>query len=399
MCSNTCGASWNGHWHGAGDGACDDGGQGAEYGACHYATDCADCGPRHALSPWWKEAGRHWDSAMAKDQEDTARALGRVNAFLADLTHRLGLFVGVILALWLLHGLQFAWRHRDVFLTDGARSLDQDQGPDATARGVGAAPVRVTDDDYCEYIGPNPHSRYGPPVYTGKRPFALTQLVPAMPPMVPMTEIMAKEAEIRELRQRAAALGVAVPPSEEMHRIILSHLEESVIGGAERRPAHELAEALLNLCAGGRRAGDRAAGGSGEEARRRSSGAAEGVSWDGSGGEERLAHAQAGSLISSGSRPLPPLPGHHSVAYTETLEPGHSAGPVGDAAVRVMDGLPPSTLRNARWPLVHPEPYTGEAAEGNTAAAPQEAAASSADAARAAADRRGRANRHVSFML
>lgn len=40
-CSNTCGDSgWTD------DGACDDGGDGAEFDSCVFATDCDDCGPR-----------------------------------------------------------------------------------------------------------------------------------------------------------------------------------------------------------------------------------------------------------------------------------------------------------------------------------------------------------------
>jgi hypothetical protein len=42
LCSNTC------TFAGSGDGACDDGGPGAEWSACAFGTDCDDCGPRHA---------------------------------------------------------------------------------------------------------------------------------------------------------------------------------------------------------------------------------------------------------------------------------------------------------------------------------------------------------------
>jgi hypothetical protein len=38
LCSDTC------QW--AGDGECDDGGEGALYSACDYGSDCEDCGPR-----------------------------------------------------------------------------------------------------------------------------------------------------------------------------------------------------------------------------------------------------------------------------------------------------------------------------------------------------------------
>ena len=42
MCQEQC-------YHSS-DGDCDDGGPGAEYGACGYGMDCADCGTR-ALAP------------------------------------------------------------------------------------------------------------------------------------------------------------------------------------------------------------------------------------------------------------------------------------------------------------------------------------------------------------
>ncbi len=45
LCEDTCGPRGNeGAW--ADDGACDDGGPGAEYNECELGTDCTDCGPR-----------------------------------------------------------------------------------------------------------------------------------------------------------------------------------------------------------------------------------------------------------------------------------------------------------------------------------------------------------------
>ena len=41
-CGNTCNS--------ASDGACDDGGPGAEFSSCFFGTDCADCGPRSGMS-------------------------------------------------------------------------------------------------------------------------------------------------------------------------------------------------------------------------------------------------------------------------------------------------------------------------------------------------------------
>eukprot|EP00900_Chrysochromulina_parva_P009799 jgi/Chrpa1/18820/Chrysochromulina_OHIO_Genome00025698-RA len=41
-CGNTCNS--------APDGACDDGGPGAEFSSCFFGTDCADCGPRSGMS-------------------------------------------------------------------------------------------------------------------------------------------------------------------------------------------------------------------------------------------------------------------------------------------------------------------------------------------------------------
>ena len=40
LCENTCDS--------AGDGECDDGGEGAAYDVCSLGTDCDDCGPRPA---------------------------------------------------------------------------------------------------------------------------------------------------------------------------------------------------------------------------------------------------------------------------------------------------------------------------------------------------------------
>jgi len=48
-CSDTCWTglyTWYPTQYYAGDGRCDDGGPGAEYTACSYASDCTDCGPR-----------------------------------------------------------------------------------------------------------------------------------------------------------------------------------------------------------------------------------------------------------------------------------------------------------------------------------------------------------------
>ena len=45
LCTDTCGPEGKpGGW--AGDGACDDGGEGSEFDVCDFGTDCTDCGPR-----------------------------------------------------------------------------------------------------------------------------------------------------------------------------------------------------------------------------------------------------------------------------------------------------------------------------------------------------------------
>ncbi len=45
LCTDTCGpADQPGAW--AGDGACDDGGSGAEFSVCAFGSDCSDCGAR-----------------------------------------------------------------------------------------------------------------------------------------------------------------------------------------------------------------------------------------------------------------------------------------------------------------------------------------------------------------
>ena len=43
-CEDTCGPDDNGDW--AGDGTCDDGGEGSEFGVCPLGSDCTDCGER-----------------------------------------------------------------------------------------------------------------------------------------------------------------------------------------------------------------------------------------------------------------------------------------------------------------------------------------------------------------
>ena len=45
LCTDSCGPEGKpGGW--AGDGACDDGGEGSEFSVCDFGTDCTDCGPR-----------------------------------------------------------------------------------------------------------------------------------------------------------------------------------------------------------------------------------------------------------------------------------------------------------------------------------------------------------------
>jgi hypothetical protein len=237
-CSNTCGWS-GGEGHGADDGACDDGGRGAEYHACEYGTDCADCGARAVRTPWWEQAGQRWNGAMARDKAETAEALGRLERFVDRLAHSVGLFGLLLAAAWILHGLHFVWANCDAYTA---------QPPPAAARSRGGEEeaVTVTPDDFCEYIGPNPYHRHGPPVYTGRRPYNLVPtLSQGMPPQLDPATIRAKEAQVLALRARAAELGVPVPSREAMHRVIQTHLQ--TVGSPDRRPPHELARALLNL--------------------------------------------------------------------------------------------------------------------------------------------------------
>lgn len=245
-CSNTCG--WSvAEGHGADDGVCDDGGRGAEYNTCEYGTDCADCGPRTKLASWWEQAGRHWDTALARDKAETAEAVGRMERIVRQLTHSFGLFALVLVAAWLLHGLHFVWTNRDV-LGDAPTPRNTAEPGRGVSRSLsgGEEAVRVTADDFCEYIGPNPYDRYGPPVYTGHRPYNLLGSVTAgLPPPVDSETMRAKEAEVVALRARAAELGVAVPSREAMQQLIVSHLH--TVGSPARRSPHELARALLNL--------------------------------------------------------------------------------------------------------------------------------------------------------
>ena len=88
LCSDTCGPPGDpGVW--AGDGECDDGGEGAANAVCALGTDCRDCGPRSSSTmPASSDAGPP-SSGDAGGPADAGPACGDLDA-LASAAERWG---------------------------------------------------------------------------------------------------------------------------------------------------------------------------------------------------------------------------------------------------------------------------------------------------------------------